>query len=83
MIAGRVVQGIGGAVFPLAFAIIRDEFPREKVPVGDRDDLRDPRIGGGLGIILAGPIVENLGYHWLFWLPLVGRRSRPGSARSS
>ena len=34
MIAGRVIQGIGGAVFPLAFAIIRDEFPREKVPVG-------------------------------------------------
>src|SRR5205085_11172122 len=33
MIAGRVVQGMGGAVFPLAFSIIRDEFPREKVPV--------------------------------------------------
>ena len=29
MIAGRVMQGAGGAVFPLAFGIIRDEFPRE------------------------------------------------------
>src|SRR5438552_73966 len=26
--------------------------------------------GGGLGIVLAGPIVQHLGYHWLFWLPL-------------
>jgi predicted MFS family arabinose efflux permease len=28
-------------------------------------------IGGGLGIVLAGPIVQHLSYHWLFWLPLV------------
>jgi EmrB/QacA subfamily drug resistance transporter len=70
MIAGRIVQGIGGAVFPLAFAIIRDEFPREKVPVGIAMISSILGIGGGLGILLAGPIVEHLGYHWLFWLPL-------------
>ena len=23
----------------------------------------------GLGIVLAGPITENLNYHWLFWIP--------------
>ena len=28
-------------------------------------------IGGGLGIVLSGAIVEHLSYHWLFWLPLV------------
>src|SRR5689334_16648016 len=27
LIVGRVIQGIGGAIFPLAFGIIRDEFP--------------------------------------------------------
>ena len=26
-------------------------------------------IGGGVGIVLAGPIVQHLGTHWLFWLP--------------
>ena len=31
MIVARVIQGIGGAVFPLAFSIIRDEFPRERI----------------------------------------------------
>jgi EmrB/QacA subfamily drug resistance transporter len=70
MIAGRVVQGIGGAVFPLAFAIIRDEFPRAKVPSGIAMISAILGIGGGLGIVLAGPIVQHLGYHWLFWLPL-------------
>ncbi len=71
MIAGRVIQGLGGAVFPLAFAIIRDEFPRERVTVAIASISALLGVGGGLGIVLAGPIVEQLGYHWLFWLPLV------------
>jgi EmrB/QacA subfamily drug resistance transporter len=70
MIVGRVIQGMGGAVFPLAYAIIRDEFPRAKVPVGIALISAILGIGGGLGIVLSGPIVQHLGYHWLFWLPL-------------
>jgi EmrB/QacA subfamily drug resistance transporter len=70
MIAGRVIQGAGGAVFPLAFAIIRDEFPRERIPHGIALISAIMGIGGGLGIVLAGPIVQNLSYHWLFWFPL-------------
>jgi EmrB/QacA subfamily drug resistance transporter len=71
MILGRVIQGLGGGVFPLAFGIIRDEFPREKVPgsIGLVSALLG--LGGGLGVVLAGVIVENLNYHWLFWIPLI------------
>ncbi len=71
MIAGRVIQGVGGAIFPLAFGIIRDEFPRERVAGGIAMISAILGIGGGLGIILAGPIVDHLGDHWLFWLPLL------------
>ena len=31
LVTGRAVQGAGGAIFPLAIGIIRDEFPRERV----------------------------------------------------
>jgi EmrB/QacA subfamily drug resistance transporter len=71
MITARVIQGAGGAVFPLSFAIIRDEFPRHRVPHGIALISAILGIGGGLGIVLSGPIVQHLSYHWLFWFPLI------------
>jgi EmrB/QacA subfamily drug resistance transporter len=71
MIIARVIQGIGGGVLPIAFGIVRDEFPREKVngAIGNLAALT--AVGGGLGLVLAGPIVDHLNYHWLFWIPMV------------
>ena len=71
MIAGRIIQGAAGGIFPLAFGIIRDEFPSERVAGGLGLISATMGIGAGVGIVLAGVIVENLSYHWLFWLPLV------------
>ena len=71
LIAGRVIQGVGGGVFPLAFGIIRDEFPRERVAGSIGLISAILGIGGGAGIVLAGVLVDNLSYHWLFWVPLV------------
>jgi EmrB/QacA subfamily drug resistance transporter len=69
-IAARFVQGVAGGIFPLAFGIVRDEFPREKVAGGIGLLSAILGVGGGVGIVLAGVIIENLDYHWLFWIPL-------------
>jgi EmrB/QacA subfamily drug resistance transporter len=71
MIVARVIQGVAGGMIPVAFGIIRDEFPSGKVAgaVGALASLT--AVGAGLGIVLAGPIVNALNYHWLFWLPMI------------
>ena len=56
---------------PLSFGIIRDEFPRTRVPSAIGAMSAIIAAGGGLGIVLAGPIVNALGYRWLFWIPMV------------
>jgi EmrB/QacA subfamily drug resistance transporter len=71
LVAGRAVQGAGGAVFPLAFGIIRDEFPRERVATGIGLISATFGIGGGAGLVLSGVIVDNLSYRWIFWFGLV------------
>lgn len=69
MIAARVLQGIGGGVLPLSFGIIRDEFPAHRVPGAVAVLASLAAVGGGVGLVLAGPIVDGLGFRWLFWLP--------------
>jgi EmrB/QacA subfamily drug resistance transporter len=66
----RAVQGASGGIFPLAFGIIRDEFPRERVAGGIGLVSSILGIGGGAGILLGGLILEHLGWQWLFWAPL-------------
>jgi EmrB/QacA subfamily drug resistance transporter len=66
LIAWRALQGAGAAVFPLAFGIIRDEFPREKVGVAIGLISAVFGIGGGFGIVLSGLLIDHLSWRWLF-----------------
>jgi EmrB/QacA subfamily drug resistance transporter len=68
LIAFRVVSGAGGALFPLSFAIIRDEFPAEKVKVGIGLLSAVWGVGGGFGIVLSGLIVDNFSWRLIFLL---------------
>src|SRR6266581_2035129 len=72
LIAFRAVQGAGGAVFPLSFGIIRDEFPPDKVGVGIGLVSAVFGVGGGFGIVLAGLIVDHFSWRWLFIVGSIG-----------
>jgi EmrB/QacA subfamily drug resistance transporter len=66
LIAFRAVQGAGGAVFPLSFGIIRDEFPPDKVGLGIGLISAVFGVGGGFGTVLSGLIVDHASWRWLF-----------------
>src|SRR4051794_41527043 len=70
LIAGRVIQGTAGGLFPLAFAIVRDELPRDKVASSIGIVSSITGIGGGVGLVLGGVIVDHASWHWIFWLSL-------------
>ncbi len=71
LILARALQGAAGAIMPLSIGVVRDELPRERVGVTIGLLSAIFGVGAGVGIVAAGPIVENLSWHWLFWLPAV------------
>ena len=72
LIVFRLIQGAGGAVFPLSFSIIKDEFPEEKVGTAVGVVSSVFAVGGGLGLVLSGLIVDNFSWRWLFIVGAIG-----------
>jgi EmrB/QacA subfamily drug resistance transporter len=71
LVIGRAIQGAGGAIFPLAIGIIRDEFPPERVAAGIGTISATFGIGGGVGLVLAGVLVDHFSVAWIFWVSVV------------
>jgi EmrB/QacA subfamily drug resistance transporter len=68
LIAGRIVQGVGGAILPLAFGIVRDELPRDRVGVGLGLISAMLGVGAGFGLVASGLILEVTSWPMLFWI---------------
>src|SRR3954452_15147490 len=71
LVLGRVIQGVGGGIFPLAFGIIRETFPTEQVATAIGGISATFGIGGGGGLVIGGLIVEGVDASWLFCLGLM------------
>ena len=72
LIVCRAIQGAGGAVFPLSFAIIKDEFPRERMGTAIGIVSSVFAVGGSAGLVLSGVIVDNASWRWLFIIGAIG-----------
>jgi MFS family permease len=68
LIAARALQGVGLALVPVGIAIMRDELPRDRVPLGVAVMSATLAIGAGAALPLSGLISEHMNWHACFWL---------------
>ncbi|MFG2356991.1 MFS transporter [Streptomyces sp. NPDC048521] len=71
LVLGRLLQGAGGATLPLAFGVVRDLLPSEQVGAKIGAIAAVSAVGGAVGVLVAGPIIDGLGVPWLFWVPAI------------
>ncbi|HKQ22535.1 MAG TPA: MFS transporter, partial [Nitrososphaeraceae archaeon] len=67
LIVARVIQGIGIAMFPIAFGIIRDQFPIDKLAIGVGVFSSMFAAGSVVGLALGATIIENFGWRTTFF----------------
>src|SRR6476659_6596401 len=73
MMIARGLQGVGISMFPIAFSIVRDRFPREKMAIGQ--GIITSMFAGGavIGLSVGGFLIQNYGWHSTFFtiIPIV------------
>ncbi|MDE1844409.1 MAG: MFS transporter [Thaumarchaeota archaeon] len=73
MLAIRIIQGIGMSMFPIAFGIIREMFPRSKLAIGQGIISSMFATGAVIGLVAGGHLIQNYGWNATFFsiIPVV------------
>jgi MFS family permease len=93
MIAARVAQGVGMAMFPIAFGIIREVLPEKRLAIGQTIFSSTFSGGAVVGLVGGAIIIQNFGWQatflailpvtialWLIIVKFVRIESQPSSA---
>jgi MFS family permease len=67
LIISRIIQGVGIAMFPIAFGIVRDQFPPEKLAIGIGTFSAMFAAGSVVGLAIGGTIIQNFGWRVTFF----------------
>ena len=67
LVIARAIQGIGMAMFPIAFSIVRDSFPREKLSIGQGVISSMFASGAVIGLSVGGAIIKYYGWQATFF----------------
>jgi len=67
LVLARIIQGIGISMFPIAFGIIRDQFPMSKIAIGIGIFSSMFAAGSVVGMAIGGTIVQNFGWQATFF----------------
>jgi MFS family permease len=68
LIAGRVIQGLGAGMGPLAVALVRLHVEPERVPAAVGLLVASASVGAAGGLLVTGPLVDHVSVGSIFWL---------------
>ncbi|MGZ4904435.1 MAG: MFS transporter [Halobacteriota archaeon] len=66
LLAFRALQGLGMGMFPLAYGLIRDEFPAEKVAMATGIVSAMFGVGTAIGLVIGAWISDNYGWRMTY-----------------
>lgn len=66
LIAVRAIQGIGVSILPLAFAVIGEEFPPQRLGVAQGILAATFAVGAALGFSIGAFITQTFGWQWTY-----------------
>ena len=66
LLLARIIQGIGISMFPIAFGIIRDRLPMDKLAIGVGVFSSMFAAGSVVGLAVGGNVIQIFGWHATF-----------------
>ena len=67
LVVARAIQGIGMSMFPIAFSIVRDQFPKEKISIAQGAITSMFAAGSVIGLSIGAVIIQYFGWKMTFF----------------
>lgn len=67
LLAGRLMQGVTGAILPLCIGLVHENAGKDRAPMAIGLMISGASIGTAAGLVVGGMIVDNFSWHGVFF----------------
>lgn len=67
LLAGRLMQGVTGAILPLCIGLVHENMSRDRAPMAIGLMISGASIGTAAGLVVGGMIVDQFSWHGIFF----------------
>lgn len=67
LLAGRLMQGVTGAILPLCIGLVHENLGKDRAPMAIGLMISGASIGTAAGLVVGGMIVDSFSWHGIFF----------------
>ena len=67
LLAGRLMQGVTGAILPLCIGLVHENLGKDRAPMAIGLMISGASIGTAAGLVVGGMIVDHFSWHGIFF----------------